>query len=120
MPIEADGRLFWSTARSQPQPTTATASSWTSGTLWTFGHNRHGQLGRPETVGESGSRLSPAPVSLGDGRVVGIVGGFDHTAAITEDGRLWTFGAADRGQLGRGGRASATDSVPREVPLCLP
>ena len=44
---------------------------------------------------------SGGPNGLGDRRVVGAACGRYHTAAITSDGGVFTFGLNDRGQLGR-------------------
>jgi hypothetical protein len=53
-------------------------------------------------------------------RVVAIAAGEDHSAVVTADGKLWTFGKNDKGQLGIGSetafsatplRVAALDSV---------
>lgn len=61
------------------------------------GVNEFGQLG--DASGES-RRLISAAKGL-DG-VVSIASGVEHAAAITRDGRVWTWGRNSRGQLGDG------------------
>ena len=68
-----------------------------TGTLWTWGYNTHGELGDGTTVNKS----SPVQVgSLTDWKQV--AGGFNHTAAIKTDSTLWTWGYNSYGQLGDG------------------
>lgn len=66
------------------------------GKLWTFGNNFYGQLG----LGYYSSRvLTPTEVP-GLSNVVAVACGQYHTAVILSDGRLWTFGSNNDGQLG--------------------
>ena len=91
-----------------------------SGALFTWGDNRHGQLGIGSVpanfLGPSGkSAERPADSPFAPRRVVGPLGaaykypvdhvscGSFHTAVVTESGSLWTCGRAKGGQLGHGG-----------------
>lgn len=71
-----------------------------SGQLYAFGANTHGQLG---TTG--GSRVTPALVSLpatATGKITAMaVGGIDHALLVTSTGELYGWGADFYGQIGR-------------------
>lgn len=74
------------------------------GTLWTFGNGFYGELGlndfdrttSPEKV------VSTSPASPGN-QWSQFQGGTAHSVALQADGRLWTTGTNDVGQLGRTG-----------------
>ena len=86
-----------------------TAAVKTDGTLWTWGYNNSGQLGRGEdfsrtpvttiaggtnwayiSSGYAGDADEPKPIACG----------YNNTAAIKTDGTLWTWGYNNEGQLG--------------------
>lgn len=75
------------------------------GKVWAWGLNNFGQLG-VETddieVGEDGAALlSPTLIeALAGHRVVDIIGGEHHTLAVTDEGKVFTFGRIDASQLG--------------------
>jgi len=85
-----------------------TAAIKTDGTLWTWGSNSSGQLGRnPDTS----LRLTPVTTFAGGTNwadtatgepeeLYTLTGGYSHTAAIKTDGTLWTWGRNTDGQLG--------------------
>lgn len=89
-----------------------------AGTLYTYGANKYGQLGR-ET--ESDDRTEPREVRFegeGTGHVTSVSFGSFHSAAITEGGHLWTWGWggsfwSGAGALGHGG--SGSEAAPRRV-----
>ncbi|KAG0149318.1 hypothetical protein CROQUDRAFT_40162 [Cronartium quercuum f. sp. fusiforme G11] len=76
------------------------------GTLYAFGHNRHGQCG----VGETARNLSsPTLVDIGGagetGDIIDVLQarcGSEHTVALTSEG-VWVVGSSDLGQLGTPG-----------------
>ena len=71
------------------------------GRLYTFGRGMHGQLG----LGDSISRARPFLVDYFircERNVASVSCGGVHTAAITTDGCLFTWGCADDGRLGLG------------------
>ena len=70
----------------------------TSGTVYCWGRNDLGQLGRGDTL-DTGA--TPAPV-VGDVRLVSLtVGGF-HSCGLTAEGAAYCWGWNSVGQLGRG------------------
>lgn len=81
-----------------------------SGAIHCWGRNTHGQLG----LGDQADRTVPVVCrSLRTQKIKYISCGEDHTAALTQDGRVFTFGAGSYGQLGHG----STDDVifPRQI-----
>ena len=67
------------------------------GELFTFGGNEFGELGRPEVLPSA----PPGPVAFPTTvRVLSVACGFLHTAAVTNDGSVWTLGWGRWGQLG--------------------
>jgi hypothetical protein len=66
-------------------------------TLWAWGSNAQGQLGRSD-IAESARPALVAGVS----DVVMIAAGAGYSLAVTADGRAWSWGANERGQLGSG------------------
>jgi len=66
--------------------------------LATFGNGQHGRLGH----GTQASELVPRAVA-GLAGVVSVACGGAHTACVTADGGLWSWGMNDRGQLGHSG-----------------
>ena len=82
-----------------------TAGSWhsfavsLSGTVFGWGRNDHGQLG----LGDLTNRTSPTLLkSLRTQDVRYVCAGKYHTAALTANGRVFTFGLNSSGQLGHG------------------
>lgn len=74
----------------------------TDGTIWAWGANSYGELGT--TASESDlpyDQLVPAQVLDIDNVMAISAGGF-HTAAVKNDGTVWTWGSNAYGQLGYG------------------
>ena len=70
-----------------------------AGRLWCWGRGDRGQLG----TGGTDDHLSPGEVALPDGNTVtSVSAGETHTCAVDQSGRVWCWGANDRGQLGTG------------------
>ena len=59
------------------------------GKVWTFGCNDEGSLGRE--VAEEEECFTPGVVEMKD-KVVMLSAGDSHTAALTEEGNVWTWG----------------------------
>ena len=77
----------------------------TTGELWAWGLNLHGQLG----LGDTASRNAPTRVdSASNWASVSV--GFAHTVAITTSGELWAWGRNQVGQLG------LADTANRDTP----
>lgn len=67
------------------------------GRLFSWGENDHGQLGN----GSTGDSSSPVEITGSiRGEVTSIAAGRNHSLAITSDGRLWSWGRNNVGQLG--------------------
>lgn len=69
-----------------------------NGSIFIFGDGDCGQLGFGEDVTE---RLRPAPLDVDGKRFVQVVCGGMHTAALSKDGSVYTWGVNDEGALGR-------------------
>lgn len=92
------------------------------GQLYTYGSNKYKQLGHPPREGAeaAASASEPGAVALGeaDSAVVQVSLGAYHSAAVTADGHLWTWGWGGSfwygaGALGHGSREAAP--VPKRV-----
>ena len=78
-----------------------------SGTVMSFGNNEHRQLGREQTSSENVEDflIDPQHFKNSNGvieKVVFISAGYNHCAAITESGFLFTWGGGTHGELGLG------------------
>lgn len=81
------------------------------GAMYTFGWGRYGNLGH----GHARDLHVPTLVeSLKGQHVTDPICGWRHSAALTDQGRLWTFGWSKYGQLGHG------DCVDHWTPKLLP
>lgn len=81
-----------------------------SGTLLVWGRNGSGQLG----LSDQKDRAHPTVLkSLRSQRIKHVCCGENHTAALTADGGVFTFGAGAYGQLGHGGKGN--EVVPKRV-----
>jgi alpha-tubulin suppressor-like RCC1 family protein len=76
------------------------------GTVFSFGLNRHGQLGRVDNAGLWGYNWQPEqipPSALGGSLVVGVgnlAAGGVHSLVLSSQGQVWAFGSNGWGQLG--------------------
>ena len=73
-----------------------------NGLIFMFGSNAEGQLG----VGDQSLKASDNPLlieSLSGEQALSLSCGAYHTAAVTERGDVYAWGAGDRGALGYGG-----------------
>ncbi|RWS24487.1 E3 ubiquitin-protein ligase HERC4-like protein, partial [Leptotrombidium deliense] len=78
--------------------------------IYVWGKNEFGQLG----LGDTANRLSPCFQSaLSNQEICYVSCGDDHSAAITRDGGLFTWGAGMYGQLGHG--KFSNELLPRRV-----
>ncbi|NWZ03505.1 HERC4 ligase, partial [Loxia curvirostra] len=81
-----------------------------SGAIFGWGRNKFGQLG----VNDDNDRYVPTLLkSLRSQKVVHICCGEDHTAALTKEGGVFTFGAGGYGQLGH--NSTSHEINPRKV-----
>jgi alpha-tubulin suppressor-like RCC1 family protein len=89
-----------------------TAAVQTNGTLWTWGSDGVGSLGRPDKI----NRSSPTQVgSLTTWSQVAM--GTYHTVAIKTDGTLWSWGSAGGGRLGNNNNNYSSSSSPVQIGL---
>lgn len=71
------------------------------GRLYSWGGNRHGQLGHGTTSNE----LLPREMASLEGKQVRLVAcGYFHSAAVTDEGHVYTWGCGGFGRLGHGER----------------
>ena len=83
------------------------------GTVYTWGHNEGGQLGRTPTNAEPAGRPAPVP---GPSGATGVSAGRTHSAAITGSG-AWAWGGNQYGQLGTTtGNGTSNGAAPARVP----
>lgn len=80
-----------------------------NGTLWAWGNNGQGRLGRNSTAASS----SPVSVVGGFADWCQVSAGCAHSAAIRTNGTLWTWGCAANGILG------TNSTVSRSSPTCV-
>lgn len=81
----------------------------TNGTLWAWGLNTSGQLGRNGAVG---STNSPVQITT-NSNWTQVAAGKEHSLALRDTGRVYSFGDNLYGQLGLGG--STDRSSPNAV-----
>jgi alpha-tubulin suppressor-like RCC1 family protein len=81
-----------------------------AGTVRCWGRNRDGQLGYGHTnnIGDDEVPASAGDVNVG-GTVVQIVGGYDYTCALLDDGAVRCWGDSRFGQLGYGNTVTIGD-----------
>ena len=84
------------------------------GRLFTWGRNDNGQLGDGTTVSKSTPTEITSRISLAtEDKIIQVSLGYSHSAALTSNGRLFTWGRNDYGQLGDG--TTVSKSTPTEI-----
>lgn len=123
--IKEDGTLWtWGNAvvgqqghgdtvtRSSPQTVISGGNNWqsiaggnyhkiaikTDGTMWTWGENGYGELGSDEVT--TVKRSSPQTTAAGGNSWKAVAAKYYNSAAIKNDGTLWTWGNNEYGQIG--------------------
>lgn len=71
-----------------------------TGDIYAWGDNKHGQLG--VDCNEIGFSCVPLKLRWNFGLIKMIATGWTHSSALTEDGRIFSWGRATYGQLGCG------------------
>lgn len=83
------------------------------GTVWSFGENFNGQLGRTDDNGNPSHPAHPTPAQIpGLADVVAIAAGSNHSLALKSDGTAWAFGNNDGGQLGNPTNSCSNQATP--------
>ena len=99
------------------------------GSVWAWGHNDKGQLAQSNTAGATGyvnqSTANPQRVLDSNGRYLGtdeegnvvirfkaVAAGTDHAVALSQDGRVYTWGYNNLGQLGNGNQKNQLYAAP--------
>ena len=90
------------------------------GHLYACGSNQHNKLGLNDQrgwilSGEMKQALVPTRVKSVKQKIISVSLGTDHTACLSEDGHMTTFGRNSAGQLGRGHARAGTSSMPGSV-----
>ena len=80
------------------------------GQVWTFGYGEFGQLGLDDDVDE----YIPTMIPGLEEEIVQVSCGGTHTALLDSQGRVWTFGQGDFGQLGLGNNQDV--AIPTMIP----
>lgn len=100
---------------------TAVAASWHTlaltedGQVYAWGRNTFGQLGNGR-FGVEAKELSPVRVQRVT-EVVAVAAGWDHSLALTREGKVYAWGSRAHGQLGDGVRETGRPAaVPQPVP----
>jgi alpha-tubulin suppressor-like RCC1 family protein len=82
-----------------------------TGQIWSWGDGDYGKLGH----GNSTQCPKPKPIEALRGKFITRVAcGFKHSACVTLEGELYTWGMGDYGRLGHGG-ANETQNLPKRV-----
>lgn len=90
-PILVDGSGTWDAVSAGRDHCLAIKSD---NTLWAWGKNTNGQLGRGNTSNES------KPIQISGNNWSSVSAGWYHSLAIRTDGSLWAWGLNSNGQLG--------------------
>jgi alpha-tubulin suppressor-like RCC1 family protein len=110
------------TSVSSPQQTITTTTDWFAvstgyfntfaikqdGTLWGWGYNQYGKLGDITTDNKSSPIQIMASYPYG---WLSVSTGYDHSAAISLDGTLWTWGHNSFGDLGNNSTINSSSPV---------
>lgn len=81
-------------------------------TVWSWGSDFSGSLGRGTTIGDSG-----VPVQVtGLTEAAAVAAGTIHSLAVRSDGTVWAWGSNDYGQLGQGAVSGVSNPVPLQAP----
>lgn len=82
------------------------------GTVWAWGNNEYGQLGAVTAQVDN-----PIPVQVSNlQNIIAIAAGDYHSLALGSDGRVWSWGRNNKGQLGDGSRDKKSTPVQLSEP----
>ena len=89
-----------------------------SGRVWAWGSNRYGQCGRPPdspAILAEPTQLSSTGLNT---QTICIAAGSEHSAAVTADGSVYTWGWGEHGQLGVGDELNLWQPTHVSLPPC--
>lgn len=90
-----------------------------SGTVWAWGRNSFGQLGYAHSGAPHPNTATPVQVRTDNGamlnNIVSVAAGSGHSVALDRDGRVWTWGFNQTGELGQNIGTNTTN--PTVVPI---
>ena len=94
------------------------------GTVWSWGYNHDGQLGKPgvnSSAPPGEAEMSPKPVRSGSlSGVVALAAGYNHTVALTGRGAVWVWGDNEDGALGTAKERLERSELPMKVGQPVP
>jgi alpha-tubulin suppressor-like RCC1 family protein len=94
-----------------------------AGQLYAFGADRAGQLGVPPGSGENGNAVPTptlVPIPMSEGKIMQIAAGTDYSLALSETGRVYSFGENHYGQLGQARNVGSEGPNPTPMPVAFP
>jgi len=92
-----------------------------TGTVFSCGQNRYGQLGLGSEADEQSQQMLPVPIKLfnahdgEDEDAVMVSAKSHHSACVTRQGSVWTWGCGASGQLGIAGTYRRHEPTPQRV-----
>ena len=89
-----------------------------NGSVLTWGYNAQGQLGNGEMTSETGEPYYDITSNFNGETISDVEAGYNHAAAITEDGNIYTWGYNGQGQLGTGDNENQV--VPTDIFTYVP
>ena len=86
-----------------------------NGSVYSWGYNRYGELGRGNTLQECGSKNYSCGLTIEKinslSNIVMIEAGYSHALALQSNGTLWSWGTNKNGELGTGDTNSSFNPV---------
>ena len=83
----------------------------TDGTLWSWGANEHGQLGKNNRTKYS------SPIQIGTNtNWTAVSAGLEYSLGLKTDGTMWAWGWGERGDLGLNTATPTKYSSPTQIP----
>lgn len=89
------------------------------GRLWAWGSNRYGQCAQPPDT----HQLLPQPTLVSvlgcDVQFTCVSAGSEHSAAVSADGKVYSWGWGEHGQLGVGSLNDIWQPTSVDLPACV-
>jgi RCC1 and BTB domain-containing protein len=85
-----------------------------SGDLYGFGHNRYGEIG----CGNNKNQWEPIKINIiNEEKIISIACGGQHSLALTDTGKVYSWGFNKTGQLGIGNTFYNKENIPMKINL---